>query len=196
VAELELAHEEDRMKAIHQEAEVKMKQAIEHMHVELKRLRTGRATLGLLDGVMVDYFGTPTPLKQVATLTVADATMLMAQPWDVKQIPAIERALQKSDLGLNPMSDGKTVRIPIPQPTEDRRKELVKKAHEIAEHARTQIRLARREANDKLKKLEKDHALGQDDERRALEDIQKLHDREIEEVAKVLDHKEKDIMTV
>ncbi len=184
------------MKAIHQEAEVKMKQAIEHMHAELKRLRTGRATLGLLDGVTVDYFGTPTPLKQVATLTVVDATMLMAQPWDVKQIPAIERALQKSDLGLNPMSDGKAVRIPIPQPTEERRKELVKKAHEIAEHARTGIRAARREANDKLKKLEKEHALGQDDERRALEDIQKLHDREIEEVAKVLDHKEKEIMTV
>jgi ribosome recycling factor len=184
------------MKAIHQEAEAKMKQAIEHLHAELKRLRTGRATLGLLDGVTVDYFGTPTPLKQVATLTVVDATMLMAQPWDTKQIPAIERALQKSDLGLNPMSDGKTVRIPIPQPTEERRKELVKKAHEIAEHARTQIRLARREANDKLKKLEKEHELGQDDERRALEEIQKLHDREIDEVAKVLEHKEKDIMTV
>lgn len=184
------------MKAIHQEAEAKMKQAIEHLHAELKRLRTGRATLGLLDGVTVDYFGTPTPLKQVATLTVVDATMLMAQPWDTKQIPAIERALQKSDLGLNPMSDGKTVRIPIPQPTEERRKELVKKAHEIAEHARTQVRLARREANDKLKKLEKEHELGQDDERRALEEIQKLHDREIDEVAKVLEHKEKDIMTV
>lgn len=184
------------MKAIHQEAEGKMKSAIEHLHAELKRLRTGRATLGLLDGVTVDYFGTPTPLKQVATLTVVDATMLMAQPWDAKQIPAIERALQKSDLGLNPMSDGKTVRIPIPQPTEERRKELVRKAHEIAEHARTQIRLARREANDKLKKLEKEHELGQDDERRALEEIQKLHDREIDEVAKVLEHKEKDIMTV
>ncbi len=184
------------MKAIHQEAEGKMKAAIEHLHAELKRLRTGRATLGLLDGVTVDYFGTPTPLKQVATLTVVDATMLMAQPWDAKQIPAIERALQKSDLGLNPMSDGKTVRIPIPQPTEERRKELVKKAHDIAEHARTQIRLARREANDKLKKLEKGHELGQDDERRALEEIQKLHDREIDEVAKVLEHKEKDIMTV
>ena len=184
------------MKAIHQEAEVKMKQAIEHMHAELKRLRTGRATLGSLHGVTVDYFGTPTPLKQVATLTVVDATMLMAQPWDAKQIPAIERALQKSDLGLNPMSDGKTVRIPIPQPTEERRTELVKKAHDIAEHARTGIRAARRDANEKLKKLEKEHALGQDDERRALEDIQKLHDREIDEVAKVLDHKEKEIMTV
>lgn len=184
------------MKAIHDEAETKMQLAVEHLHAELKRLRTGRATLGLLDGVTVDYFGTPTPLKQVATLTVVDATMLMAQPWDAKQIPAIERALQKSDLGLNPMSDGKVVRIPIPQPTEDRRKELVKKAHEMAEHARTGIRLARREANEKLKKLEKEHELGQDDEHRALDEIQKLHNREIEEVAKVLEHKEKDILTV
>lgn len=183
------------MKAIHQEAEVKMKQAIEHMHAS----SSGCAPVALrwvCHGVTVDYFGTPTPLKQVATLTVVDATMLMAQPWDAKQIPAIERALQKSDLGLNPMSDGKTVRIPIPQPTEERRKELVKKAHDIAEHARTGIRAARRDANEKLKKLEKEHALGQDDERRALEDIQKLHDREIDEVAKVLDHKEKEIMTV
>ncbi|MEO8277880.1 MAG: ribosome recycling factor [Thermoanaerobaculia bacterium] len=184
------------MKAIHQEAETKMKGAVEHLHSELKRLRTGRATLGLLDNITVDYFGTPTPLKQVATLTVVDATMLMAQPWDAKQIPAIERALQKSDLGLNPMSDGKAVRIPIPQPTEDRRKELVKKAHDMAEHARTGIRQARRDANDKLKKLEKDHEISQDDERRALEEIQKLHDREIDEVAKVLDHKEKEILTV
>lgn len=184
------------MKEIHQEAETKMKQVIEHLHAELKRLRTGRATLGLLDGVVVDYFGTPTPLKQVCTLTVVDATMLMAQPWDPKQIPAIERALQKSDLGLNPMSDGKAVRIPIPQPTEDRRKELVKKAHDIAEHARTGIRAARRDANERLKKLEKEHTLGQDDERRALEEIQKLHDREIDEVAKVLEHKEKEILTV
>jgi len=184
------------MKAIFAEAESKMKHAVEHLHAELKRLRTGRASLGLLDAVVVDYFGNPTPLKQVATVTVVDATMLMAQPWDAKQIPAIERAIHKAELGLNPTSDGKVVRIPVPQPTEDRRKELVKKAHEIAEHARTGIRLARREANEKLKKLLKDHELSEDDERRALEEIQKLHDREILEVAKTLEHKEKEILTV
>jgi ribosome recycling factor len=173
-----------------------MKHAIEHLHAELKRLRTGRANLGLLDSVVVDYFGNPTPLKQVATVTVVDATMLMAQPWDSKQIPAIERAIHKAELGLNPTSDGKVVRIPVPQPTEERRKELVKKAHEIAEHARTGIRQARREANDKLKRMLKDHELSEDDERRALDDIQKLHDREIAEVAKTLEHKEKEILTV
>ncbi|MEZ5314385.1 MAG: ribosome recycling factor [Thermoanaerobaculia bacterium] len=184
------------MKEIFAEAEGKMKHAVEHLHSELKRLRTGRASLSLLDSVMVDYFGTPTPLKQVATLTVVDATMLMAQPWDAKQIPAIERAIHMAELGLNPMSDGKAVRIPVPQPTEDRRKELVRKAHEFAEHARTSIRLARREANDKFKKMLKDHELSEDDERRALDEVQKLHDREIEEVGKTLEHKEKEILTV
>jgi ribosome recycling factor len=184
------------MKAIYAEAETKMKHAVEHLHVELKRLRTGRANLGLLDAVTVDYFGNPTPLKQVATVTVVDATMLMAQPWDAKQIPAIERAIHKAELGLNPTSDGKVVRIPVPQPTEERRKELVRKAHEIAEHARTGIRQARREANDKLKKMLKDHELSEDDERRSLDEIQKLHDREIAEVAKTLEHKEKEILTV
>lgn len=184
------------MKVIFSEAESKMKQAVEHLHAELKRLRTGRATLGLLDNVTVDYFGTPTPLRQVATLTVVDATMLMAQPWDAKQIPAIERAIHKAELGLNPTSDGKAVRIPVPQPTEERRKELVRKAHDLAEHARTGIRQARREANDKLKRLMKDHELSEDDERRSLEEVQKLHDRQIEEVGKTLEHKEKEILTV
>lgn len=184
------------MKAIFSEAESKMKHAVEHLHSELKRLRTGRATLGLLDAVVVDYFGTPTPLKQVATLTVVDATMLMAQPWDSKQIPAIERAIHKAELGLNPTSDGKAVRIPVPQPTEERRKELVRKAHELAEQARTGVRQARREANDKLKKMLKDHEMSEDDERRALEEVQKLHDRQIDEVGKTLEHKEKEILTV
>ncbi len=184
------------MKAIFSEADGKMKLALEHLHHDLKRLRTGRASLGMLDGVTVDYFGNATPLKQVATLTVVDATMLMAQPWDPKQIPAIERALLKSDLGINPVSDGKAVRIPVPQPTEERRKELVKKAHEHAETARNAVRQARREANERLKKLLKDHAMGEDDERRGLDEIQKLHDRHIEEVNSALQHKEKEILTV
>jgi ribosome recycling factor len=150
----------------------------------------------MLDHVTVDYYGTPTPLKNVATVTVVDATMLMAQPFDPRQISAIERALLKSDLGINPQNDGKVIRIPVPQLTEERRKELVRKAHELAEHARTGVRQARREANERLKKLEKDHELGQDDERRALDDIQKLHDRFIDDVAKAVEHKEKDILTV
>ena len=184
------------MKEVFAETEEKMKQAVEHLHADLKRLRTGRASVTMLDHVMIEYYGNPTPLKNVATVTVVDATMLMAQPWDHGQIPAIERALLKSDLGVNPQNDGKVIRIPVPQLTEERRKELVKKAHDLAEHARTGVRLARREANEKLKKLERDHKLGQDDEHRALDEVQKLHDRHIDEIGKALEHKEKDILTV
>jgi ribosome recycling factor len=184
------------MKEVFAEAEQRMKQAVEHFHEDLKRLRTGRASVTMLDHVMVDYYGTPTPIKNVATVAVADATMLTAQPWDPRQISAIEKALQKSDLGINPQNDGKIIRIPVPQLTEERRKELVRKAHELAEHSRTLVRLARRDANEKLKKLERDHKIGQDDEHRGLDDIQKIHDRHIEEIAKTLDHKEKDILTV
>ena len=184
------------MKQVFAEAEQKMKHATEHFHAELKRLRTGRASVNMLDGVMVEYYGSQVPLKSVATLTVADASLLVAQPFDGSQISAIERALLKSDLGLNPSNDGKVIRIPVPQPTEERRKELVKKAHEIAEHARNTVRQARREANDKFKKLGKDGELGADDEHRAHDDVQKLHDRYIDEVAKSLEHKEKEILTV
>jgi len=184
------------MKEIFAETEDKMKQAVEHFHADLKRLRTGRASVTMLDHVMVDYYGNPTPLKNVATVTVVDATMLMAQPWDHAQIPAIERALLKSDLGVNPQNDGKVIRIPVPQLTEERRKDLVKKAHDLAEHARTGVRLARRDANERLKKLDKDHKIGQDDERRGLDEVQKLHDKYIDEVGKALEHKEKDILTV
>ena len=164
-----------------------MKHAVEHLHDELKRLRTGRASIGLLDGVMVDYYGTPTPLKQVANLSVADATMLMAQPWDAKQIPAIERAIAQGRPRAQPdqRRQGRSA-FRCRSSTEERRKELVKKAHEIAEHARTAIRGARREANDKLKKMEKDDELSQDDERRGLDEVQKLHDHYIAEVGKAL----------
>ena len=184
------------MKEVFAEVELHMKHALEHFHHELKHIRTGRASLQLLDGLMVDYFGNPTPLKQVATLSVADASMLLAQPWDASQIPAIERAIRKSDLGLNPASDGKVVRIPVPSLTEDRRKELVKKAHDLAEAARNGVRQARRDGNDRLKKLEREHQLGQDDERRGLEEIQKLHDRYIGDIQHTLEHKEKDILAV
>ena len=181
---------------IHAEAEGKMLHAVDHLHQELKHLRTGRASLQMLDGITVDYFGTPTPLKQVATLTVADASMIVAQPWDPSQIPAIEKAIRKSDLGFNPASDGKVVRIPVPSLTEERRKEIVKKAHDLAETARNAVRQARRDGNERLKKLEKEHALGQDDEHRALDEMQKLHDKHIAEVNHALEHKEKEILTV
>ncbi len=184
------------MKEVLEEAELKMQHVVEHLHDELKRLRTGRASVQMLDGVQVEYYGSMVPLKSVATLTVADATMIVAQPFDASQISHIERALLKSDLGVNPSNDGKVIRIPIPQLTEERRKELVRKAHDMAEQARTAVRAARRDANEVFKKAGKDGEIGSDDEHRAHEDVQKLHDRYIEEIGKALEHKEKDILTV
>jgi ribosome recycling factor len=184
------------MKEVFLEVEKHMKQAVEHLHHELKQLRTGRASLSMLDGVSVDYYGSQVPLNQVANLSVADATLIIAQPYDTSQMAAIERAIMKSDLGVNPSSDGKVIRIPFPQLTEDRRKEIVKKAHDMAEHARTGIRQARREGNDKLKKMEKDKAISQDDERRGLDEVQKLHDRFIAEIGTALHRKEQQIMEI
>jgi ribosome recycling factor len=182
------------MKELFRDVEVHMKHALDHFHHELKHLRTGRASLSLLEGITVEYYGTPTPLNQLANLSVADASMITAQPYDPSQSAAIERAIMKSDLGLNPSSDGKIIRIPVPQLTEERRKEIVKKAHDTAEHARNAIRQARREGNDKLKKMEKDKEISQDDERRGLDEIQKLHDRYIHEVGTALEHKEGQIL--
>jgi ribosome recycling factor len=184
------------MKQLFADADAKMQHALDHLHAELKKLRTGRASVTLLDGVHVDYYGSSVPIKSVATLTVADATMLVAQPFDPSQITAIERALLKSDLGVNPSNDGKVIRIPVPQPTEERRKELVRKAHDLAEHAKVAVREARREANDRLKKLGKEGDVGEDDERRAHDEIQKHHDKFVAEIGKALEHKEKDILTV
>jgi len=184
------------MKEIFQDVEQGMKHAVEHFHTELKHLRTGRASLALLDGIMVESYGASMPINQVATLSVADASMIVAQAYDPSQIAAIERAIMKSDLGLNPSSDGKVIRIPIPQLTEDRRREIVKKAHDQAEHARTAIRQIRREGNDKLKKKEKDKEISQDDERRGLDEVQKLHDHYIAEINASLHKKEQQILEV
>jgi ribosome recycling factor len=184
------------MKELFREIELKMKHAVDHLHSELKHLRTGRASLTMLDGVLVDYYGTPTPINQVANLSVADATLIVAQPWDPSLIAAIERSIRKSDLGLNPTNDGKLVRIPVPPLTEERRKELVKKAHDLAEQARNGVRQARREGNDRLKAMEKDKKVSQDEERRGHEEVQRLHDHYIGDTNKTLEHKEKDILAV
>jgi ribosome recycling factor len=184
------------MKEVFTEVESHMKHAVEHFQHELKHLRTGRATLGLLEGITVDYYGSQVPLNQVANLSVADATLIVAQPFDPSQSSAIERAIMKSDLGLNPSSDGKVIRIPVPSLTEDRRREIVKKAHDIAEHAKNAVRQARREGNDKLKKKEKDKEISQDDERRGLDDVQKLHDRYIGDITTALQKKEQQILEV
>ena len=184
------------MKEVFTEVETHMKHALDHFHHELKNLRTGRASLSLLEGVTVEYYGSQVPLNQVANLSVADASMIVAQPFDPRQSSTIERAIMKSDLGLNPSSDGKVIRIPVPPLTEDRRREIAKKAHDLAEHARTGVRQARREGNDKLKKMEKDKQISQDDERRGLDEVQKLHDRFIEEIGTALHKKEQQIMEV
>ena len=184
------------MKEVFREVETHMKHAVDHFHNELKHLRTGRASLALLEGITVDYYGSPVPLNQVANLSVADATLIVAQPYDPSQSGAIERAIMKSDLGLNPSSDGKVIRIPIPSLTEERRREIVKKAHDSAEHARNGVRQARREGNEKLKKMEKDKEVSQDDERRGLDEVQKLHDHYIGEVNSALGKKEQQILEV
>ena len=184
------------MKELFLETEKKMKQAVDHFHDELKTLRTGRASLAMLDGVMVDYYGTPTPLNQLAGLSVPEATMIVAQVYDPSVIGAVEKGIIKADLGLNPANDGKVVRIPVPQLTEERRKEIVKRAHDMAEAARNGVRQARREGNDDLKTLEKDKEIGQDQLHTGFEETQKLHDHYIRDVNKALEVKEQDILTV
>ncbi len=184
------------MKEVFRDVEQHMKHAVDHLHHEFKHVRTGRASLAILDGVHVDYYGSMVPLNQVANLTVADANLLVAQPYDPSTIPAIQRGITQANLGLNPSSDGKVVRIPIPPLTEDRRKELVKKSHDLAEHARTGVRQARRDGNERLKALEKKHEISQDDERRGLDEVQKLHDHYIAQIHDALQKKEKDILTL
>jgi ribosome recycling factor len=179
-----------------QAAQKKMNDTVEHTRKELATIRTGRATLAILDGVTVEYYGTPTPLTQVATLTIPDPSLIVAQPWDISLIPKIEKAIRASDLGLNPANDGKVVRIPIPQLTEDRRKQIAKKVHEVAEHGRTAIRLERRDANEHLKKLLKDKAISEDDEKRALDQIQKQTDQHIRKIDEIAKHKEDEVLKI
>jgi ribosome recycling factor len=174
----------------------RMDSSIQSLHAHFKTLRTGRANAAMLDSVQVDYYGTPTPLAQAASIKVPEPALLVIEPWDKSMVGPIEKAIRNSDLGFNPASDGKVIRVPVPMLTEERRKDLVKKAHGMAEEARTAIRQVRRDGNDKLKKLLKDKAISEDDEKRGLDEIQKLTDRHIDEVAKVLGQKEHDIMAV
>jgi ribosome recycling factor len=170
--------------------------AIEALHAHFKTLRTGRANAAMLDTIHVDYYGTPTPLSQAASIKVPEPALLVVEPWDKSMVAPIEKAIRTSDLGFNPASDGKVIRVPVPVLTEERRKELVKKAHHMAEESRTAIRQVRRDGNEKLKKMLKNHEISEDDEKRALDEIQKLTDKHIDEVASVLKHKEHDIMAV
>jgi ribosome recycling factor len=174
----------------------RMDRAVEVFRDELKTLRTGRASLGILDPVRADYYGSPTPLNQMANLSVPDPTLIVVAPWDPSTIPAIEHAIQKANLGLNPMNDGKVIKLPVPPPTEERRKELVKVAHEYAERARTAVRNVRREGNDELKEMEKEKLVSEDELHRGLDEIQKLTDGHVEEINKVLAAKEQEILEV
>ncbi len=184
------------MRQVFVDTELSMKKAVDHLHEDLKTLRTGRASLSILDSVRVDYYGAPTPLNQVSNLSVADATMIVAQPWDITQIGAIERGILQANLGLNPANDGKVIRIPIPPLTEERRREMVKRAHDMVENTRNSIRGSRREGNDDLKLLEMEKEISEDDEHRGQDEVQKLHDHYIAQANTALENKEKDIMTV
>ena len=172
----------------------KMDDTVEHTRRELATIRTGRASVSILDGVTVDYYGTATPLQQVCALTVPDATMIVAQPWDVSLIGTIEKAIRAANLGLNPANDGKVVRIPVPPLTEERRKQLARKVHELGEHGRTAIRLERREANEAIKKLFKDKSISEDDEKRALDQMQKETDTHIRQIDELAKNKEDEIL--
>jgi ribosome recycling factor len=174
----------------------RMHGAIEALHAHFKTLRTGRANAAMLDSVHVDYYGTPTAIAQAANIKVPETALIVIEPWDKSMLGPIEKAIRNADLGLNPASDGKVIRVPVPSLTEERRKELVKKAHAMAEESRTAIRQVRRDGNEKLKKLLKDKTISEDDEKRGLDEVQKLTDKHIDEVANVLKHKEQDIMAV
>jgi ribosome recycling factor len=167
------------VKGLQSEVKKRMDAVLEHVRRELAGVRTGRASVNLLDSVQVEAWGSMMPLNQVASLSVPESTLIVATPFDPSQMGAIEKAIRAANLGLNPSNDGKVVRIPLPPLTEDRRKELSKLVHKQAEEGRNSVRQVRREANDRLKKLLKDHAISEDDERRGLEDVQKITDQHI-----------------
>jgi ribosome recycling factor len=183
-------------KDIESNAKQRMEKVLVDLQHAMTHIRTGRASVNLLDGVRIDYYGTPTPLNQVANLHVPEPFLITVQPWDASQIGPIEKAIRGSDLGLNPSNDGKLIRVPIPQLTEERRKEFVKKLHNVAEDHRVSLRNVRRDANEQLKKLLKDKAISEDDERRALDEVQKMTDGYIQKLDTSARAKEKEILDV
>lgn len=183
------------MQALLKDIESRMTAAADALSREFAAVRTGRASTGLLDAVRVDYYGTPTPVSQVASLSVPDARTLVIQPWEPKQLGAIEKAILKSDLGLTPVNDGKLIRLVMPTLTEERRKQLAKAVHKLAEDARVAVRNLRREANDRLKAMARDRKVSEDEERRAHEQVQKATDRYIAKIDELLKKKEHEILT-
>lgn len=181
---------------ITKDAEMHMAKGVEVLKSDLAKLRTGRAHPSLLEGVKVDYYGSESPVKNVANVTVLDARTLLVTPWDKNMTKALEKAILNADLGLNPVTDGLVLRVPLPPLTEERRKELVKIVKGDAEHARIAVRNVRRDANEKLKALLKQKTIGEDEERKAQDNVQKLTDKFIVEIDKLVVAKEKDLMTV
>jgi ribosome recycling factor len=167
------------LKGLFAEVTTRMKASLDHLHHEFAGVRTGRASVTILDGVHVEAYGSKMPLNQVAGLSIPEPTMIVAQPFDPSQLGAIEKAIRSAGLGLNPANDGKVVRIPLPALTEERRKELSRHVHKLSEEARNGVRQVRRDANDRLKKLLKDHKISEDDEKKGLEEVQKITDRNI-----------------
>lgn len=178
------------------DAKRRMDKSIEHLQKELASVRTGRASLSILDGVKVDYYGSPMPLNQVANLAVPEANLITIQPWESPMLEVVEKAILSSDLDLNPANDGKILRIPIPPLTEERRKILVKQVGKMAEEGRTSVRQVRRDANDQLKQMLKDKDISEDEEKRALKDVQDLTDEHIKKVDDIVKKKEQELMTV
>lgn len=177
-------------------AEQKMQKSIDTLKADLAKVRTGRAHTGILDHIQVDYYGSPTQISQVANVTLIDARTIGVQPWEKKMVAVIEKAIRESDLGLNPSTQGELIRVPTPPLTEERRKEIVKMVKGEGEDAKVAIRNIRRDANEALKKLLKDKECSEDDERRAQDDVQKLTDRFVAEVEKLIAEKEKELLTV
>ncbi|HEX8368511.1 MAG TPA: ribosome recycling factor [Pyrinomonadaceae bacterium] len=178
------------------ETKPRMEAVIEDFKRKLGNVRTGRATVGLLDAIMVDYYGTPTPLNQMASIAVPEPQMLTVQPWDMSQVGAIEKAILAANLGFNPSNDGKIVRLPVPPLNEERRRQLAKQVHEIAEEHRVAVRNVRHSGNDTLKKLLKDKAISEDSERDGLDQIQKLTNTYVSKIDELAKTKEQEIMHV
>jgi ribosome recycling factor len=183
-------------KDVIKETRPRMEGAVEDLRRKLATIRTGRAAVSLLDSVVVEYYGTPTPLSQMASVHAPEPNMLTVQPWDQTQLGAIEKAIRSADLGLNPSNDGKLVRVPVPPLTEERRKQLAKQVHDVAEEHRTAVRIVRRDANDRLKKMLKEKQISEDAERDALAEVQKLTDTYIGKVDELARTKEQEILSV
>lgn len=184
------------VKTVIADSRPRMNKALDDFRHKLTTVRTGRASVGLLDNITVAYYGTPTPLNQLASVHVPEPQLITVQPWDHTQIGAIERAIIAANLGLNPSNDGRTIRLPVPPLNEERRRQLVRQVHDLAEEHRTAVRNIRRDANDKLKKMLKDKSISQDNERDGLEEVQKLTTQFVSKIDDLLKHKEQELMTV